>query len=417
MAIFLEIITFLIVIIVLILVHEIGHFIVAKLSGMRVDEFGIGLPPRILTFGKIGDTAYTLNWLPFGGFVRIFGEDGVEEETLDDSAGEESAEQPAEKTVATEPLEAKESPTDEASDSDEEAATEEESRSFSSKPRIYQALVLLAGIFMNLLFAYILINVSEVMGTQQLLTYGHEGTAKNITLEFTSVTPGSPADKAGIKAGDEVKGATIIYGAFGIGYSQTNPLGLSTLIGTDTTNAPIQFSIVRGKTAEKITVTPKEDIIAGSPTRPAIGVSISEVGIVKVPLLQAPIYSAKVFWNMVSETGSGLYTFFKGIVTFKANLSQVSGPIGIAGIIGQASASGFAELLSLTALISINLAIINLIPIPALDGGRLLFVIIEAIIERPIPPKIAGRVNLVGFVLLILLMLVVTAHDIFNLFH
>ncbi len=384
MPIFIEVITFLVVILVLILVHEVGHFIVAKLSGMRVDEFGIGLPPHVLTFGKIGDTSYTLNWLPFGGFVRIFGENGSEQEA-----------------VVTENAEVK----------------EKENRSFTAKPRMLQALVLVAGIVMNLLFAYILINVSEVMGTQQLLEYGHEGAAKNIALEFTSVTPGSPAALAGLKAGDKVTNATIIYGAFGVGYSQTNPLGLSTLISTDTKNAPIQFSIVRGTVAQKITVIPKENVIAGSPTRPAIGVSISEVGTVKIPVLQAPVYSAKVFWNMLSQTAMGLITFFKGIVTFKANLSQVSGPIGIAGIVGQASANGLAELLSLSALISINLALINIIPLPALDGGRLLFVIIEAITRKQISPKIAERVNVAGFVLLILLMVVVSAHDIFNLFH
>src|ERR1700733_10588920 len=108
MAILLEIVTFLIVIVVLILVHELGHFIVAKLSGMRVDEFGIGYPPRALTLGKIGETEYTLNWLPFGGFVRIYGEDGLSE-------------------------------------------TEATPRAFSSKPRILQALVLIAGIVMNVL--------------------------------------------------------------------------------------------------------------------------------------------------------------------------------------------------------------------------------------------------------------------------
>ena len=163
MPIFLEIIVFLVVIVVLILVHEIGHFIVAKLSGMRVDEFGIGYPPRALTLGKIGETEYTLNWLPFGGFVRIYGEDAIV------NGGVENSGVPA------------------------------ESRAFSSKPRILQALVLVAGVAMNVLLAYVLIVSSLVMGTRQIIAYGYEEMRKMCLLNSQSSTQGlhppSPAFK------------------------------------------------------------------------------------------------------------------------------------------------------------------------------------------------------------------------------
>src|SRR6185369_3824099 len=114
-------------------------------------------------------------------------------------------------------------------------------------------------------------------------------------------------------------------------------------------------------------------------------------------------------------TAEGLLHFFYGVFTFSANLSQVSGPIGIAGAVGGASMQGLGYLFSIMAVISINLALINLLPVPALDGGRLLFVIIESVIRRPISPRVAQTINAVGFVFLLLLMVVVSAHDIFKL--
>ena len=385
MHIILEVLTFLVVIIVLILVHEIGHFIVAKLSGMRVDEFGIGYPPKALTIAKIGETEYTLNWLPFGGFVRIYGEDG------------------AEKKDETE--------------AEKETQISDPTRAFTARPRILQALVLVAGIVMNLILAYVLITTSMVMGSQQIVNYGQENGAKDVSLAFAAVLPGGPAAEAGFLPGDEIKNSVVRTGNIGIGYPGTNPQGLVTLIGTDTTLSPIIFSVDRNGKMLQITVTPKIGIIPSAPEQPGIGVQVVEVGIVKIPFKDAVVQGAIETWGAIKATAVGLYGFFKGIVTFKANLSQVSGPIGIAGIVGQASANGLSALLSLAALISINLALSNLLPIPALDGGRLLFVIIEAIIRRPLNPKIAERVNMVGFGLLILLMVVVSGHDIFKLFH
>ena len=124
---------------------------------------------------------------------------------------------------------------------------------------------------------------------------------------------------------------------------------------------------------------------------------------------------AALTWGVTMLTAEGLGHFFYGVFTLSANLSQVAGPIGIAGVVGAASGQGLGDLLSIMAIISINLALINLIPIPALDGGRLLFVLIESIIRRPIKASVAHSINAVGFVFLILLMLVVTANDIFKI--
>ncbi|MBA3789011.1 site-2 protease family protein [Patescibacteria group bacterium] len=387
-----EIIIFLIVIIVLILVHELGHFIVAKLSGMRVDEFGIGYPPRALTIGKVGETEYTLNWLPFGGFVRIYGEDAVTEEAV---AGEAVDKETNEST----------------------RGSGASSRAFSSKPRILQALTLIAGIVMNLLFAYILLTTTLVIGTLQPLSPEQIPQVKDATIAFTDVRPGSPADKAGFMAGDEIKSASIITKTFAETYDGNNPEGLTTLISTDTQGDPMKFIVDRNGKMLTIMATPVAGAITSAPRRPGLGVVVTAIGTIKVPLKDAFTQGAHFTWEATRATAIGLFDFFKSIFTFKANLAQVTGPIGIANAVGHASMNGIAALLSLTALISINLALINLLPIPALDGGRLLFVIIEGIIRRPLNPKIAERVNMVGFAFLILLMIVVSGHDIFNLLH
>ena len=134
-----------------------------------------------------------------------------------------------------------------------------------------------------------------------------------------------------------------------------------------------------------------------------------------LPLVPAFVKGAQVTANVTVAVAEGLGHFFYGVLTFSADLSQVAGPIGIAGVVGSASLQGWSSLRSLTAIISINLALINLIPIPALDGGRLLFVVIESIIRRPIKASFAQALNGIGFAFLILLMLVVTANDIFKI--
>lgn len=363
---------FIVVLVVLILVHEFGHFVVAKLSGMRVDEFGLGYPPR-LWGKKIGETEYTINALPFGGFVRIFGED----------------------------------------EKDQEVAKAR--RAFSSRPLILQALTLVAGIAMNLLLAYVLITVTLVMGTPRALSEDEALHATDAHLAITEVLPGSPAAQAGLAANDIVLSIS--------GVPDAAPLMTSSedvflaYIASDTSLAPLTFTVKRNTTQETITATPKVGVLSDSPSKPALGIGVTPVGIVPEPLLQAPVDGAIYTWEITKETAVGLVGFFAQAFTLRADLSQVSGPVGIAGAVGNAYDQGAAALLSIAAIISINLAIINLLPVPALDGGRLLFVIIEGVIRRPIKPSIAATVNGVGFLLLIVLMLVVTGSDILKLVH
>ena len=179
---------------------------------------------------------------------------------------------------------------------------------------------------------------------------------------------------------------------------------------------PLTLTVVRDNKILVLTAIPERGVIAADTSRIALGVAVAAAGTLSVPLIEAPWEGAKLTWEVTKETAVGLWHFFYGIATFTADLSQVSGPIGIAGAVGTASTHGLAALLSLTAIISINLALINVIPLPALDGGRLLFVIIEAIIRRPMPAVATRAVNTFGFGLLILLMLVVTANDVLKLF-
>lgn len=361
------IIIFVLVLVALIVVHEFGHFVAAKLFGMRVDEFGIGYPPK--AWGKkIGETEYTLNWLPFGGFVKIFGEDP--------GPGEERA-----------------------------------PRSFGSKPRILQALVLVAGIAMNLFFAYLLITATLTMGTTRALTEQEAQIAPDAQLAIASVVDGSPADEAGLKPGDFVLETLSPEGR----YEGPLPTAFMALVAKTEPGTPVGLVVKRGDETKTVEVTPKAGIIASEPERAALGIGLSAVGTLATPWYEAPVEGAILTWELTKQTAIALVQFFGSIFTFSADLSQVAGPVGIAGAVGTASDNGIAALMTITALISINLALINLLPIPALDGGRLLFVIIEAITRRPIKPSLANAVNGIGFILLIGLMLVITASDIFKI--
>lgn len=360
-----SILIFILVLVALIVVHELGHFIAAKLSGMRVDEFGLGYPPK--AWGKkIGETEYTLNWLPFGGFVKIYGEDP-------------------------------------------EPGMPALPRSFTSKPRVLQAAVLIAGIAMNLLFAYLLIALTLGLGTTRALTDEEAALAPDAVLAVASVLKDSPAEEAGLVPGD-----LIIAGASEDGSFEGADSSSFTAFVDEAETLTLTVRDLSG--AERaVEVAPREGIIPAEPTRAALGVGLSAVGTVAVPLWEAPIEGAVITWELTKQTAIALVAFFGSIFTLSADLAQVSGPVGIAGAVGNASESGLASLLTITALISINLALINLLPIPALDGGRLLFVAIEAVIRRPIPPTFANAVNGIGFLALIALMLVVTASDIFKI--
>lgn len=360
-----SILIFIVVLVALIVVHELGHFVAAKLSGMRVDEFGLGYPPKALTLGKWGGTEYTLNWLPFGGFVRIYGEDGA--------IGEGS---------------------------------------FTSRPRILQAIVLVAGIAMNLLFAYVLITGALVAGTPRALSPEEIPHATQKELAVVDVLPGSPAAQAGLVSGDIITSAEDGHYQF----TNEDSAAFTKFVSDGAGQTTIALSVERanGGTAT-LFARPVTGLIPTDPSRAALGVEVTTVGVVPLSFGAALVQGASLTWGTIKIVTQGLLHFFYGVFTLSADLSQVSGPVGIASVVGHASAQGFGDLLSIMAIISINLALINLVPIPALDGGRLLFVLIEAVTRKPIKASIAQGFNTFGFIFLIFLMVVVTAHDIFKI--
>lgn len=368
-----SIVIFIIILSALVIVHELGHFLVAKRFDIRVDEFGLGFPPRAKKLFTWKGTPFTLNWLPFGGFVKIFGEnpsDNLETKF------------PSELGNLVSKL----------------------GDSFQSKNRGVQAVVLIAGVVGNFLFAWFLISLGFVTGLPAPANLGFPVTDSRTVI--TTVLPDTPAELAGLKSGD----AVVSLSRNGVN-SELTPEALSLFIAESI--EPIVFEVERGGQVSKKTVVPTEDILEN---RPAVGVSMDTIGIVKLLPHKALWHGLKTTSELTLLTGKAIATFIFQALGGKADLSGVTGPIGIVGMVGDVRELGFSYLITFTALISINLAVINLLPFPALDGGRLLFVAIEAVSRRSIPPRIFNMVNTVGFAILILLMLLITVQDIRNIF-
>ncbi len=222
---------------------------------------------------------------------------------------------------------------------------------------------------------------------------------ENQRIMVTYVSAGSPAEKAGLKPGD-------VLSTTGSIESLQNTIN-------DSKGAAITLDYVRGEEAKTTQIVPVTGLVEG---KYAVGISMDIVGDLRLPVGTALVESVGYTWGMIKLTAVGLAEFFTNIFRGQADFAAVAGPIGIAGIVGDAASLGFTYLLMITALISINLGVINLIPFPALDGGRLLFVLIESIVRRRIPMKFANIVNIAGFALLMLLMVVVTYKDIVKLF-
>jgi len=361
-----SILIFILILAVLIIVHEYGHFIVAKKWGIRVDEFGLGYPPRAKVLFKRKGTLFTLNWIPFGGFVKIFGEDPDQQSLEGDDKG-----------VA-----------------------------LTSKSRFAQATVMFAGPLFNFIFAWLIILVILFLGLPSAVDSKNEKYVSGTKTVITEVMTDSPAAASEVMVGDAVLSAQFE----GVTYGSLVDVNFSQSVSN---NKVLNLTLDRsGETIEKqISIG---EFMVGD--RPGIGVGLQTVGIYKPPFFKAIIESFKVTGEMIYQITFGLGSLIVDAFRGQADVTNLTGPVGIVSLVGDASNLGVVYLLMFIALISVNLGVINLIPFPALDGGRILFLIIEKIKGSAISPKVANTLNSVGFLILITLMLFITFRDIVKLF-
>ncbi|MHB8630492.1 MAG: M50 family metallopeptidase [Candidatus Limnocylindria bacterium] len=334
-------------------VHEFGHFASARLLGMKVLEFAFGFPPRLGGIRR-GETEYTLNWIPFGGFVRILGQD-------DFSIRQQGIGDP---------------------------------RSFTSKPWWAQAIVLAAGVCMNFVLAIVILTVAFATGT----------TAPTGDVRVFDVRPGSPAAAAGIRVGD------IIVDVDG------TPIHTARAMVNITAKAAqkqqqIAIDVRRnGRPLPPIKATPRANPPAGEGP---LGVQLDEVqAAVAVPVTQAFGSALSLTRDVVGQIAALPGQLIAQRATPGESAPVVGGPIEIFRVTGQVARFGIPTFLKLVGVLSVNLGVINIIPFPGLDGGRLFFVLLGALIRRRLSPQVEAAIHAVGFVLLLGLLVVVSISDI-----
>ena len=379
---------FLIVLGLLVFVHELGHFLAAKKAGVKVEEFGFGYPPRALKLGSRWGTLFTLNWIPFGGFVKIFGEN-YEENLVYKKEQKHTVPALGHKdkalgTVVFVPS------------------------SFTQVSKKWQAAILAAGVTFNIIVAWLILSLGFMIGLPTPIDNDYGVAVENPTLTVIEAISDSPAEEAGLKSGDKIKSLSFGEGQI---LSDLNLENTSDFINKS--QGEILVKIDRGGEIIDFKITPNTKI---EDDRKLIGISMDMIGTLSLPIHRAIYEGGKTTFDIAYATIYGIGDLVGKAIKGNPDISQIAGPVGIISLVGDATKLGFVYLLTFTALISINLAIINLLPFPALDGGRIIFVIIESITKRPINPKIAGSLNTVGFALLILLMLIITYRDILRLF-
>ncbi len=353
----------LLILVVLVVVHECGHFVAAKLCGVHVEEFGIGYPPRALTMGHFGGTEYTLNWLPFGGFVRLFGDEG------DKQAG---------------------------------------AGALRNAGRMAQALILIAGVAMNVIMGCALFTIAFHIGVPRVVA--EESPASYVLV--TGVVAGSPAAAAGMRGGDTITGITDQHGT---ALSVFTPDAISDFV-SQRGGQNLSISYARAGVANIAHIRPAHAIILDEANRPALGVGLALVNDTPLSWYESMCAAMVSVRNTGATVTGGLWRMVTGVFSGKTSmLSEMVGPVGLVKIVGDAAHNGFGNVLALAGFISVNLAIINLIPIPALDGGRIVLLGVEAIRRKDVPRYVVQLLNGVGIICVILLMVVVTYHDIVRL--
>jgi len=346
----------------------------ARKFGVKAEEFGLGFPPRAFgiyknTEGKwikiyggreVTDcpgTVYSLNWLPLGGFVKIKGENGEGENEPD---------------------------------------------SFVSRPIWQRAIMLSAGVIMNVVLAAVLISAGFMIGLPQALDGSIDARAhiSDRKIQIVQVMINTPAQAAGLEAGDTILNIN--------GNSFSNFEALQKYVADNVGNK-LDYRIKRGQEYFDLMIMPEvltETGLGG------IGIGITETGIVSYPWYLAVWEGVKTTLVLIWAIIMAFYELIKGLILGHGVTADLSGPVGIATLTGQVARLGFVYLLQFTALLSINLAVINFFPFPALDGGRILFLIIEKIKRSPVKREVEGAIHNIGFALLMILILLVTFRDV-----
>jgi regulator of sigma E protease len=344
------IIIFFIIFSVLVLVHELGHFLAAKKSGVRVEEFGAGYPPRL--WGKqIGETLYSLNLIPFGGFVRIYGHEEAVDKDLD--------------------------------------------RAFTSQSKFKRSLIILGGVIMNFLLGVVCF----------ALVYSKLGIPTNLDyIKVLDVAHDSPAYTAGLKPNDQIIGLS--YQGEEIKITEVDQF-IQLIDGHRGQEISLKLA-----NNQQLVLTPRTEEQT-PPGEGSLGIGISGSELRFYPWWQMPFRGIwaglQEAWLWGQEIVISLVGLFSNL--FKGVVPEVAGPIGIYQMTGEVQKSGFWALAQFTGILSINLAIVNLLPFPGLDGAWLVFILIERLMGEK-KQKIQAVVSQVGFILLLLLMLLITVGDI-----
>ena len=349
---------FFVILALLILSHEFGHFLFAKWNGVKVEEFGFGLPPRLFSVKK-GETVYSINLLPFGGFVKIEGEDMKDGLPIGP-------------------------------------------RSFANKSMGARAMIIAGGVLFNLILAFFIFSFGNWWGTPVALGDGER--TENERIFIVEVQEKSPAETAGFLAGDvllrlESKGEELAVSK------------ISDVQDFINKNRGREIFVFYKRNGQELTSLAKPRLETKE-NEGALGIVMARIGTKSYPFHQSIWQGLKTTIFLTGAIIAGIINFFAGLIGGEGGLEQIAGPIGIAGLVGSAASFGFLYLLQFTAFLSVNLAVINFIPFPGLDGGRLVFLAAEVIRGKPINAKASALAHAIGLILLLILMLVIIYSDI-----
>ncbi len=355
----------------LVVVHEFGHFIAARKSGVVVEEFGIGFPPRAWSKKLKSGLLLSLNWLPLGGFVKLKGEHDA-----DTTKG-----------------------------------------SYGAAPLGSKVLIMLAGVAMNLMAAFILLTALALIGMPKIIE--NQFTVQSDTRVIKSdvlvgyVEPGSPADKAGLQQRDKIKAISNDTESITVRSSEELPTITENFAGQTVTLSIVRDGIELQKKASLRSAQQVEESKKTDEPKGYIGLAPTEYTL-RRSTWSAPIVAAGLIKQLTIATFNGLGSAIGGLLTGNAAQasSQVSGPVGIFVLLKDGSLLGVEFVLMIIAIISLTLAIMNFLPIPALDGGRLFVTLLYRILRRDLTQKAEDRIHGTGFAVLMLLFVLITIVDV-----